>query len=210
MRSVEDQTLIVYHTDLRHQWPQAAALALAARLPYARRRAARSTQLHARASVAGVALALRVLARLLGRKVDARELVFARHAKPRLAGATAPTSGEDMPQCVDFSIAHSGSWVGCAAMAHARIGFDLEQGTDARAADWVAREALLKAVGEGLRALAAVRSLSLEQCPLQWRGASWQLRRLDLFPDASACVVASVPVQRVEVQALTPAELFAP
>lgn len=202
--------MIVYHTDLRDQWPQAAALALAARLPYARRRAAGSPQLHARASVAGVALALRALARLLGREVDARELVFARHAKPRLAAATAQTSDTDVPQCVDFSIAHSGSWVGCAAMTHARIGFDLEQGTDARATDWVAREALLKAVGEGLRALAAVRAVSLEQRPLQWRGTSWQLTRLDLFPGASACVVASVPVQRVELRALTPAELFAP
>lgn len=122
----------------------------------------------------------------------------------------APTSDAHMPQLVDFSISHSGSWVGCAAMAGARVGFDVEQGTDARATDWVVREALLKGVGEGLRALAAVRALRLEQRPLRWRGTTWQLRRLNLFPGASACVVASAPMQRLEVHALTPAELFAP
>src|SRR5256886_16334255 len=37
MQAVESQTLILYHTDLRGEWPRDAARALAARLPYAKR-----------------------------------------------------------------------------------------------------------------------------------------------------------------------------
>ena len=79
---------------------------LAAQLPYLKRLSVASGSAAARASLAGIALALRALAAVLGRPVAVAELVFAADAKPRL----------DADAAVDFSIAHSGSLVGCAAL----------------------------------------------------------------------------------------------
>ena len=56
----------------------------------------------------------------------------------------------------DFSIAHSANLVGCAALRGAQVGFDLEQGTDRRLENWVAREAVVKAAGLGVRAMGEV------------------------------------------------------
>ncbi|TLY97322.1 MAG: hypothetical protein E6K38_04515 [Gammaproteobacteria bacterium] len=61
MQAVESQTLILYHTDLRGQWPAAAARALAARLPYGKRLALGADERQQHASLAGIALALRAL-----------------------------------------------------------------------------------------------------------------------------------------------------
>src|SRR5207245_10897902 len=61
MQAVESQTLILYHTDLRGQWPAAAAGALAARLPYGKRLALGADEPQQHASLAGIALALRAL-----------------------------------------------------------------------------------------------------------------------------------------------------
>src|SRR5450432_1598329 len=132
MQAIESQTLILYHTDLRDHWPEEGARALAATLPYLKRLSVASGNDAARASLAGIALALRALATLLGRRAAVSEFVFAQHQKPQLAAAGA---------AVDFSIAHSGSVVGCAAVRGARVGFDVEQGTDERLDNWVAREA---------------------------------------------------------------------
>src|ERR1700756_3865256 len=106
MQAVESQTLILYHTDLRGQWPAVAARSLARRLPYGKRLALGGGGEAARASLAGIALALRALGTLLGRAVSPGELVFARDEIPRFARTPAP----------DFSISHSGPWVGCAAI----------------------------------------------------------------------------------------------
>src|SRR6267143_2382540 len=70
MQAVESETLILYHTDLRGEWPRAAARALAARLPYPKRLTAGSGSAASRASLAGIALALRALARITARTVD--------------------------------------------------------------------------------------------------------------------------------------------
>src|SRR6516164_8824889 len=125
MQAVESQTLILYQTDLRGQWPEAPARAFSARLPYARRLALGSGSPASRASLAGIALALRALARLLGRRVLLSEILFAPGAKPRLAPPAALAAGE--AQCAqrgvtshderavpDFSISHAGPCVGCA------------------------------------------------------------------------------------------------
>jgi hypothetical protein len=197
MQAVESQTLILYHTDLRGQWPEEAARAFAARLPYARRLAMRPGSALTRASLAGTALAVRALGQILGRIVGVGELVFAQGRKPHLAGAP------------DFSISHSGPWVGCAALAHGQVGFDVEMGTDARSADWVVREAALKASGEGLRAVAALRDVDLRGEQAHWRGERWHLERLELFADASACVVSSHPLGALRLRAVPLAELFA-
>jgi len=222
MQVVESQSLILYQTDLRGQWPEESARTFAARLPYARRLAVRSGSAAARASLAGVALALRALALLLERNVSAGELVFAAGRKPRLAVATPHAAAEEAAAeraaaltgggCVplpDFSISHSGHWVGCAAVARGRVGFDLEMGTDARRADWVVHEAALKATGAGLRALSELRGLELLDGRVRWRGELWYLHRLDRFPGASACVLSSLAVHAVHAHTLGLEELFA-
>src|SRR2546429_8528259 len=73
MQAVESQTLILYHTDLRGEWPRDAARALPARLPYPKRLATGADTPGARASLAGIAHALRAPRALPGRAVAPRE-----------------------------------------------------------------------------------------------------------------------------------------
>src|SRR2546430_14464879 len=97
MQAVESQTLILHHTDLRGEWPRDAARALAARLPYAKRLATGADSPGARASLAGIALALRALSALTRRAVAPGEMGFAQGAQPALAhggGARAARSNE--------------------------------------------------------------------------------------------------------------------
>jgi hypothetical protein len=224
MQAVESETLILYHTDLGGQWPQTAAQALARQLPYARRLALRTEGAAQRASLAGIALALRALTRLLGRQVRAGELVFAPGRKPHLAqhaervavaaaGAPLAVAGAApaaLGEPPDFSISHAGPWVGCAALARGRVGFDVEADRTPRATDWVMREALIKASGAGLRAVREVSGLEVRDGCVDWRAARWHVRRLELFAGASACVVSELAVRELEVQRLALAELFDP
>jgi len=201
MQAVERETLILYHSDLRGQWPQAAGRAFVARLPYARRLALRAARDADRASLAGIALALRALERVLGRRVSAGELKFHAGAKPRLARRAAAAAA-------DFSISHSGTYVGCVAAARGCVGLDIEVGTQPRIAQWVLREAALKASGEGLRGWRASDAPQSRADGTVWRGRHWYVRRLELFPGAAAAVVASEPVQALETQAVALEELF--
>jgi hypothetical protein len=224
MQRVESETLILYHSDLRGQWPESAAQAFAARLPYARRLALRGGRAADRASLAGIALALRALSRLMHRAVRATEIVFAPGQKPQLAasalaaaagaayaaGAPHTTRATTLARSgPDFSISHSLPWVGCAAVARGRVGFDIELGTDERRAQWVLREAALKATGEGIGAAQAARELQAVDAGVQWRGARWHVQRLEMFAGASACVVSSLAVREIEACAVALAELFA-
>lgn len=216
MQAVESQKLILYHTDLRGQWPESAARAFAARLPYARRLALSSGGAVRQASLAGIALALRALAQLLRRRVSAAEIVFAHGEKPALlAHANASAAARVLPGVThgggspDFSISHSGPWVGCAALACGRVGLDIEMGTDARIADWVLREAALKASGTGLRAAREVRGLEIREARAHWRDEWWHVRRLELFPGASACVLTNVAIKALQPCAVPLEELLA-
>ena len=209
MQAVESETLILYHTDLRGEWPRDAARALAARLPYGKRLAMSADSPGARASLAGIALALRALSALSGRTPAAGEIVFAPGAKPRLTpcAARATRADERRAPCPDFSISHSGPWVGCAAVRCGRVGFDVEMGSGERIASLVAREAALKACGAGIRALREVRlSAGRASC----RGELLHAHALQLFPGAAACVMTSLAVPELGAHALSPAELFAP
>ena len=223
MQAVESQTLILYHTDLRGEWPASAARSFAARLPYLRRLAAAADDAPTRASLAGVALALRALTRVAGDTVHAGELVFAQGQKPVLAPRAALVAGDAWrawqpgaagrsPSMAhpDFSISHAGHWVGCAAVSAGRVGFDVELGEDARITRWVAQEALLKAAGEGMRALPEVRALGLATGPVRWRELLWHPHALQLFPGARACVMTSASVREIQAHALPLTGLFAP
>jgi hypothetical protein len=201
MQAVESQKLILYHSDLRGQWPAEGARALAARLPYAKRLEVAAHASAAPATLAGVALALHALSQLTGIRVSPGELAFPDGGKPHLTRTAA--AGESF----DFSISHSGPWVGCAAIAHGLVGFDVELGTEARLSAWAAREAALKACGAGL---AEARGVELFEGGARCRGVALEALPLALFPGAAACVMTSLPVGRLEARALTLAELFAP
>lgn len=219
MQAVESQKLILYHTDLAGQWPEEGARAFARRLPYLKRLALGSGGDAARASLAGIALAVRALAGLLGRRVAAGEIVFANGEKPRLLQparlAAAGGSAVAVPRAPpDFSVSHSGSRVACAALAAGRVGLDIEAGSTPRVAGWVVREALLKATGAGLRALSELRDIELPDSTVQetcvgWRGERWYLRRLEFLPETSACLLTSCPVRAVAAYSVALAELFA-
>jgi hypothetical protein len=201
MQAVESQTLILYHSDLRGQWPQAAARALAARLPYGKRLEVAAHASAAPATLAGVALALRALTHITGAPVAPRRLAFPDGGKPHLTPAAAAPG-----EAPDFSISHSGPWVGCAAVAQGLVGFDVELGTEARLAAWAAREAALKACGAGLT---EARAVELIEGGARCRGVTLTSFPVELFPGAAACVMTSVPVGRLEARALSLAELFA-
>jgi phosphopantetheinyl transferase len=214
MQAVESETLILYHSDLRGQWPEAAARSLAGRLPYGKRLEVAALSARAAATLAGVALALRALARVTGRACGASELAFPQHGKPRLrraplaagqpGGRASAPPGSDGP---DFSISHSGHWVGCAAVARGLVGFDLESGSEARHAEWAAREAALKACGLGV---AHAREVRLHDGHATCLERTLYARALGLFPGAAACVMTSLAIGRVESRALSLEELFAP
>ncbi len=201
MQAVESQTLILYHTDLQGQWPEERARALRARLPYLKRLAVSSGTEQAHATLVGVALALSALTRALGRDVRASELLFVPDEKPRL-GAPADAARA----AADFSIAHSGPYVGCAALCGGRVGLDVEIGEDAALENWVAREAVVKAAGLGMR---AIHEVELNGAHARCRGEHWHARRLDQFTGAAACVMTSVAVAGVEARRVPLAELFA-
>jgi phosphopantetheinyl transferase len=202
MQAVESQTLILYHTDLRGQWPEEAARALADRLPYGKRLEVASHAARAPQTLAGVALALHALAKLTGARVAPGDLSFPDGGKPHLARTAAAAARPP-----DFSISHGGPWVGCAAVALGLVGFDLEAGTETRLGEWAAREAALKACGAGI---AEARDVELTARGARCRGVALQARSLGLFPGAVACVMTSLPVERIEAHALPLAELFDP
>ncbi len=202
MQAVESQTLILYHSDLRGQWPEGAARAFARGLPYAKRLEVAAHAAAAPATLAGVALALRALSELTGARVAPGELAFPDGGKPHLARTRAATG--DGP---DFSISHSGPWVGCAAVAHGLVGFDVELGSEARLSAWAAREAALKACGARLT---EARDVELLEGGARCRGVALFGVPLALFPGAAACIMTSLPVGRLAARALTLAELFAP
>ena len=174
-----------------------------------------------RASLAGIALALRALTRVLGRRVHAGELVFAAGCKPRLAQESEPlaaaagsaplaVAGPRESEPPDFSISHAASWVGCAALGRGRVGFDVEAQRAPRSADWVVCEALLKATGAGIGAAREVSALDVRADCVDWRGERWHVRRLDVFAGACACLVSSIAVRQLQVQAIALTELFDP
>jgi len=202
MQAVESQKLILYHSDLRGQWPEAPARTLSARLPYAKRLEIAAHAARAPATLAGIALALRALERLTGLELAPAALAFPDGGKPHLArGAVA------LPCSPDFSISHSGPWVGCAAVAQGLVGFDVEAGTEARLGEWAAREAALKACGAGL---AEAREVELDGDGARCRGVALRAMRLELFAGAAACIMTSLPVSSLETHALSLEELFAP
>jgi hypothetical protein len=147
-------TAIVLHAPLqaaprRPSWHEPLLLSL----PYARR-----LQLEGNdgpgpfASLAGLALALLGAERIAGRPFAPRDFSFPPDGKPALAQGPA------------FSVSHTASRVACCVTSVAGCGIDIEDCPGAAAVDvveklrrWTATEAVLKAMGLGLRAVREVR-----------------------------------------------------
>jgi phosphopantetheinyl transferase len=207
-------------------------------LPYAKRLATDAQEIEGRRTLAGVSLARRALAALLGHEVPAHTFEFPDGGKPRVPGAP------------DFSIAHSGLWVGCAAVPMGRIGFDvecerpgIEQTVRVLCAPdeastltpqsalerWVATEAALKAFGASLReaqlvefrtgpglqpaqVLQPAHAVQATEAVLLgqafFRGEPLHRTPIDVFEGAAACVMTSRPVRAVEAHNLLLTDLF--
>jgi phosphopantetheinyl transferase len=214
MQVTENDTAILYYSQLRGDWPEERAARFLRTLAYAKRLATDVQEIEGRQTLAGVSLARRALSALLGREIAGRDFVFPDGSKPHVPGAP------------DFSIAHSGVWVGCAAVARGRIGFDVEceragieqtvrllcTPEEARALTpraalerWVATEAALKAHGASVR---EAQKVEFYEGRGFFRGEL--LHRVDVegFEGAAACVMTSQGVRGVETVFVPLAELF--
>jgi phosphopantetheinyl transferase len=120
------------------------------RLPYAKRLQIESSAPPVRlASLAALDLLLLGAARVAASPLDPARLCFPEGGKPYVEGGP------------EFSIAHCASRVAVALCVHGPVGIDVEEsappaGLRASLADWTATEAVLKALGCGLRESGAV------------------------------------------------------
>jgi hypothetical protein len=214
MQVTENDTVILYYSHLSGDWPDERATLFARSLPYAKRLATDAQEIEGRRTLAGVSLARRALAALVGHEVPARDFAFPEGGKPHVAGAP------------DFSIAHSGLWVGCAAIAMGRIGFDVEieqPGIEqtvrvlcgpeeastltpqSALARWVATEAALKAFGATVREAPQVEFRAGQAF---FRGEPLHGTPIDGFEGAAACVMTSRPIRAVDLRNVPLADLY--
>jgi hypothetical protein len=168
---------IVLHASLpaapRAPWQES----LLQSLPYARRLQLADEVSSARfASLAGLALVLLGAERLVGRPFAPRDFNFPLDQKPALERGPG------------FSVSHSTGRVACCVMSSTGCGIDIEDPPDDADADtlirlrrWTATEAVLKAMGLGLR---AVREVSLDAAieAGSVRGERFELQPLDAVP----------------------------
>lgn len=167
-------------------------------LPYARRLELTAAGARGRASLAGIALALRALADL-GVAAEAGALHFPQWGKPALRRP--PTPG------ADFSVSHAGHWVACAAVRGGRVGLDIECGGDPGVRAWVLREAALKCLGHALATAPQVRLEGERVCV----GTTWlHAQRITLAAGIEAALAADGPVQLAAPRCLRLAELLDP
>jgi phosphopantetheinyl transferase len=187
-------------------------------LPPARRGAALRLRAAAdrNATLLGVALLAQALA-ARGLALEPRALVYPARGKPHLRRGP------------EFSIAHAPGLVGCALVDAGRIGLDLEARGAVRAATlrlvldeverqrlargtleptdaWVMKEAVVKAAGLGLGALARVR---LARRSAKLDGRTWRLRPVCLTHGHVAWLAHDGARARVTLVAHTPAALGA-
>ena len=189
----ENRVILAYSHQPR-QLPARLHAALRDRLPYGRRMRLRGDLAAQAMTLVGIELARRLLGQALGREVAAAALRFPYGGKPHAPG---------LP---DFSISHSGSWVGCAVATAGRVGLDLECAGAAPTRDlgeWTAREAVLKAAGATLDAAAAV---ALDGAGAEFAGRRWLLLAPAAPPGCVAALALEQPAELVLVPPVTIAE----
>lgn len=176
--------ILTYYTFIRHNAPAHWAEAL----PYAKQLAL--ARLHNREDQTRTLTGLHLL------KTCIQALGFAQFTLHALHFAPGRKPYCELP--IDFNITHSDRLVACActcaqdkAMA---LGIDAEvlseAKTDAFLNNWTAKEAVAKASGEGLKALASIKLA----WPYAWLGRTrWHLKRLDLHADYVVHLAVSRP-----------------
>lgn len=190
--------VLILHATLPGEIDAGPAAALLARLPYARRLELERRDAAARlASLAGTALVLAGAGRLRGRPVELAKLRFPLGGKPMLTGGPW------------FSISHSVSRVAVALSDCSEVGLDLEDamsgagavGSEATGSlgRWTATEAVLKAIGAGIRSAGDVR-LSADRSIAQLDGEVLYLRPLALAEDCVACLATRGAMSRLSVE----------
>jgi phosphopantetheinyl transferase len=190
---VPENRVILAYSHQPRQLPPALHARLREQLPYGRRMRLKGDLRAQAQTLVGIELARALLGRMSGRAVPGAALRFPWRGRPYAPG---------LPQ---FSISHAGEWVGCAVAAAGPIGFDLEclDATPARAAaEWAAREAVLKAAGA---TLAAAARIALRADGAELDGRRWSL----LAPAAPAGCVARVALAAPAPFELVPLQPFA-
>ncbi len=208
--------VILAYSRLSRQLPAALAAQWRARLGGACVARLRGDAQMQAQTIAGVALACRLLSAAAGREVATSELQYTLRGKPHAPG---------LPE---FSIAHAGSWVLCALASEGAVGVDLEpfvaqqslphwsQVFDAQEraaartpraalAIWTAKEAALKAAGATLAEALRVRVRGRR---IDFRGHRWHCRRPQLAPRVMVSLVTAQPIARVNLLPLPLGQLL--
>jgi phosphopantetheinyl transferase len=149
------------------------------RISYAKRATLATRRADRESSLVGIALALAAAGAIRGRPLPPELLRFPAGGKPAFESPGAPT----------FSVSHSGRLVVAAACVDGALGVAVEEGTGSRLAptirsEWSAREAVVKALGFGLRVAPEVqvehdravlreRTLRLRSVPVGASDCAW-------------------------------------
>jgi phosphopantetheinyl transferase len=146
--------VILYHARLPDRLGLAEAGALLERIPYAKRVTLAPRRAEREASLVGIALALAAAGQVRGREIPPGLLRYPPGGRPTFAGDGAPV----------FSISHAERVVVAAATATGVLGIDVEHAGSSRLhpdlrREWSAREAVVKALGQGLCVAAEVQLL---------------------------------------------------
>lgn len=188
--------VILYHATLPDRLEAADTQVLRERIAYARRVTLADRRADRELTLVGIALAL-AAARALGHAVPGPEsLRFPAGGKPAFATADAPV----------FSIAHSGRTVVAGACAAGVIGVDVEHPAHSGLAPesrrrWSACEAVVKALGLGLRAAPEV---AIGDGTAQLRGASLGLHLRVLPCRAEVWIATARDVHTIELAPIDP------
>ena len=168
-------------------------------------------------TIAGVALACRLLSDAAGRMVSPAELRYSARGQPHAPG---------LPR---FSIAHDGPWVLCALASAGAVGVDLEPLVTAEqlprwsrvfdAAErsaartpraalgiWTAKEAALKAAGATLAQVAQVRVRGRH---VDFLGRRWHCRTPRIAPRVIVRLITALPVTSLRLRPISLARTLA-
>ena len=188
--------VILYHARLPDRLGAGELAPLLERISYAKRVSLAARRADRETSLVGIALALAAAGAVRGRPLAPELLRFPAGGKPFFASERAP----------DFSVSHSGRCVVAAASARGAVGVDLEQAAGSGLAasvrsEWSAREAVVKALGFGLRVAPEVQ---LQGGRAVFRGRRLQLRSVPLDAGNAIWLATDFAPGAVEAAVLDP------
>jgi phosphopantetheinyl transferase len=189
--------VILYHAALPGRLAPGAVQAVLERVAYGKRVSLAPSREGREATLAGIALALAAAGEASGSRIAPESLRFSPDGKPWLAAAGAPA----------ISIAHSGRHAVAVASLDDEPGVDIEAAAESglgapRLRDWCAREAVVKALGLGLRAAPEVRVNAGPAGEASCRGMTLRLLPLCLAPGIVGWLATREPVAPLEIREL--------